>query len=83
MEFLEGESLRGLLRRDGVLPEELAKDLALQMGQTLLAAHQKGIIHRTTRKTRACFRVSARTHATENKSYGDSSFATTTRSYHY
>ncbi|HNK44619.1 MAG TPA: protein kinase [Pseudomonadota bacterium] len=46
MEFLEGESLRGLLRRDGALPEELAKDLALQIGQALLAAHQKGIIHR-------------------------------------
>jgi len=46
MEFLEGESLRGLLRNQGKLPEEEAKDLALQMGQALLAAHNKGIIHR-------------------------------------
>lgn len=46
MEFLEGESLRGLLRRQGTLPEEDAKELALQMGQALLAAHNKGIVHR-------------------------------------
>lgn len=46
MEFLEGESLRGLLRRQGTLPEEEAKELALQMGQALLAAHNKGIVHR-------------------------------------
>ena len=46
MEFLEGESLRGLLRRQGTLPEEDAKELALQMGQALLAAHMKGIVHR-------------------------------------
>lgn len=41
MEFLEGESLRGLLRRQGTLPEDEAKSLALQMGQALLAAHNK------------------------------------------
>ncbi len=46
MEFLEGESLRGLLRRQGTLPEDEAKSLALQMGQALLAAHNKGIVHR-------------------------------------
>lgn len=46
MEFLEGEPLRGLLRRDGALPEEQAKDLALQIAQALLAAHEKGIVHR-------------------------------------
>ncbi|MBL9043475.1 MAG: HEAT repeat domain-containing protein [Myxococcales bacterium] len=46
MEYLEGESLRGLLRREGKLPEDEAKDLALQMGQALLAAHSKGIVHR-------------------------------------
>src|SRR6266481_5821721 len=44
-ELLEGETLRGRLS-SGVLPVRKAIEYAVQMGQGLAAAHEKGIVHR-------------------------------------
>ncbi len=44
-ELLEGETLRERLR-DGTLPPRKALEYAIQLGQGLAAAHEKGIIHR-------------------------------------
>lgn len=45
MEFLEGLSLRRLLRRGGLAPAQLV-NLAIQLADGLDAAHSKGIVHR-------------------------------------
>ncbi|MGE3165676.1 MAG: serine/threonine-protein kinase [Planctomycetota bacterium] len=46
MEYVEGESLDKLVRREGPLRLAVAVDIALQAARGLRAAHQKGIIHR-------------------------------------
>jgi serine/threonine-protein kinase len=45
MELLEGETLRERLDA-GPIPQRKALDYALQVGQGLAAAHEKGIVHR-------------------------------------
>lgn len=56
MEFLEGEDLADLLRREGRLGWARAKGLMLQILRALAAAHAKGIIHRDL-KPANCFLV--------------------------
>jgi eukaryotic-like serine/threonine-protein kinase len=46
MELLEGQSLRGLLDREGRLPPRVALDYTLQMLDGLEAAHAIGVVHR-------------------------------------
>ncbi len=46
MEYLEGESLREYLRREGSVPLETAAEILLQAARGLNAAHKLGIIHR-------------------------------------
>ncbi len=46
MELLEGESLRALLLRQGVLQPDVAAALVRQMASAVGAAHAQGIIHR-------------------------------------
>jgi TolB-like protein/tRNA A-37 threonylcarbamoyl transferase component Bud32 len=46
MPYVEGESLRDLLRRDGRLSLDLAVRLAREMADALGYAHEHGIIHR-------------------------------------
>ena len=46
MEFVEGEDLKTLLRRAGVLPEEQAKEIGAQVCEVLAYAHAQGIVHR-------------------------------------
>jgi serine/threonine protein kinase len=46
MEYLEGESLRERLQREGPLSVAAAVDIARQVAAALAAAHAKGIIHR-------------------------------------
>lgn len=46
MEFIEGESLRSVLKRSGRLTSSKSVDLALQMCSGLKEAHAQGIIHR-------------------------------------
>lgn len=46
MEFLEGESLEGLIHREAPLPPALALHLIDQVLNGLAEAHKKGIVHR-------------------------------------
>uniref|UniRef100_UPI002147CAB6 serine/threonine-protein kinase n=1 Tax=Tahibacter caeni TaxID=1453545 RepID=UPI002147CAB6 len=46
MEFVEGESLGSLLKRDGKLRPEQAARVIYQTAQGLATAHDKGVIHR-------------------------------------
>ena len=46
MEFLPGESLSDLLKREQKLPIEAASGIVLQLLDALSAAHKRGIIHR-------------------------------------
>src|SRR3954470_2128637 len=46
MEFLEGRSLKELVRDEGPLPPTLAVDLAEQILRAARFAHKRGVIHR-------------------------------------
>jgi len=46
MEYLQGESLRALLKRSGPLPLKFAVDIARQALEGLAATHEAGIVHR-------------------------------------
>jgi serine/threonine protein kinase len=46
MEFVEGRSLRGLLKDLGTVPENLLREIALQAAAGLAAIHEAGIVHR-------------------------------------
>jgi eukaryotic-like serine/threonine-protein kinase len=46
MEYVEGGTLRDLLRRRGRLPEPLALRLAAEIAEALAYAHERGVIHR-------------------------------------
>jgi Tol biopolymer transport system component len=45
-EYVEGETLRARLQREGALPAREALEIALQIAAALTAAHAAGIIHR-------------------------------------
>ncbi|MBZ0268221.1 protein kinase [bacterium] len=46
MELLQGETLRGVLRRRGAIPAQEAVAWAVQIASGIGAAHAKGIVHR-------------------------------------
>lgn len=46
MEYVDGEPLSRLLERDGVVPPHRALDIARQVAEGLIAAHELGIVHR-------------------------------------
>lgn len=56
MEYLEGEGLAQLLRRERPLTWERARDFSLQICKALQAAHEQGIYHRDV-KPDNCFVV--------------------------
>ena len=45
MEFIEGESLNSLLKREGALPESLVRSVFTQMLDALDVVHQAGLLH--------------------------------------
>ena len=45
-EYVEGQTLKGLVERSGPLPERRAVELALQIADGLAYAHQNGLVHR-------------------------------------
>jgi serine/threonine-protein kinase len=46
MEFVEGESLREILKRRGVIPEAEALRIVEEVAQALEHAHARGVVHR-------------------------------------
>ncbi|MCB9597978.1 MAG: protein kinase [Sandaracinaceae bacterium] len=46
MELLEGEDLSSVVERSGALPPASVRELMLQLGHALGAAHTRGIVHR-------------------------------------
>ncbi|MFK7987991.1 MAG: serine/threonine-protein kinase [Sandaracinaceae bacterium] len=46
MELLEGEDLSARLKREGALPLAEVKEILLQTGHALAAAHAQGVVHR-------------------------------------
>ena len=46
MEYIDGEDLKGLLRRIGRLPRDKGIEIAQQLCAGLTAAHEKGVLHR-------------------------------------
>ena len=46
MPFVEGESLRDRLKREGPLPLEDAVQIATEVGEALSCAHEHGVVHR-------------------------------------
>ena len=46
MPFVEGETLRQLLRREGRLPVDAARTIATEVADALAYAHGKGVVHR-------------------------------------
>jgi len=46
MEFLEGRSLKDLVREEGPLPPERAVAIAIQILKALRFAHRRGVVHR-------------------------------------
>ena len=46
MEYVEGEPLTEILKRDGALPPERAGEIARQTAEGLAVAHDMGIVHR-------------------------------------
>ena len=46
MEFVEGEALTDILKRDGALPPERAGEIVRQTAEALSVAHDMGIVHR-------------------------------------
>ena len=46
MEYIDGEDLKGLLRRIGRLPQDKGVEIAQQLCAGLAAAHDKGVLHR-------------------------------------
>ncbi|MGC2757994.1 serine/threonine protein kinase [Candidatus Binatus sp.] len=46
MEYIEGESLRGIMRGTDGMPVEKALGLARQLAETLVYMHSQGVVHR-------------------------------------
>src|SRR5436190_1374163 len=46
IEFVEGQTLRGLANELGRLPEELCRHVSLEVAKALAAIHAAGIVHR-------------------------------------
>ena len=51
LEFVEGETLKSLIRRRGALGEERTLDIGIQIAKSLSEAHRHGIIHRDLKPT--------------------------------
>src|SRR3954462_13407708 len=51
MELVEGETVEALVRRDGPLKVEAALEIAIQMTRALVAAAERGLVHRDLKPT--------------------------------
>ena len=46
MEFIDGVTIKALLKKDGVIAEKRALEIAMGVTQALICAHRAGIVHR-------------------------------------
>lgn len=46
MEYIDGQTLKGLIRENGPLPLQRVVDILKQVGAALDAAHEQGVVHR-------------------------------------
>ena len=46
MEYVEGQTLRDLLKELGTVPEELCRHIAVELAKALQAIHESGVVHR-------------------------------------
>lgn len=46
MEFIEGESMQGVMERDGVMHPDMVADVIMQSASALAAAHERHVLHR-------------------------------------
>jgi tetratricopeptide (TPR) repeat protein len=46
MEYVQGESLKASIQKQGIIPEEKTIDIAQQIGRGLSEAHEWGVVHR-------------------------------------
>jgi serine/threonine protein kinase len=46
MEYLDGETLKDLIRREGPMPLHRVVEIIKQVGEALNAAHEQGVVHR-------------------------------------
>src|SRR4051794_31532591 len=45
-EYIEGETLKQLIQRNGPVPVRRALEIAIQIARALASAHEKGLVHR-------------------------------------
>ena len=63
MELLDGENLKGMVKRDGPMPVSRAVNLIDQVGEALAYAHSEGILHRDMKPHNVmCARFHGRDH---------------------
>ncbi|GAA1630104.1 protein kinase [Catellatospora bangladeshensis] len=60
MQFVEGESLRALVDRDGAVDPHLAMGLLAQAADAIHAAHRQGIVHRDVKPSNLLLRPDGR-----------------------
>jgi eukaryotic-like serine/threonine-protein kinase len=60
MTYVEGESLRSLMHRDGPLPADQVMSLVSQAASALHAAHEQGIVHRDVKPSNLLIRPDGR-----------------------
>ncbi|MFA7234785.1 MAG: serine/threonine-protein kinase [Terrimicrobiaceae bacterium] len=46
MEFVDGETVEAMMKREGAIPAPLALEIVLQVSRALGAAHKRGLVHR-------------------------------------
>jgi len=61
MEYIEGQTLKELIERDGALPLTKLLDIGIQVADALDAAHEIGLIHRDIKSTN--IQITRRGHA--------------------
>ncbi len=46
MEFVDGETVEGFMKREGAVPPIMALEISLQVARALIAAERQGLVHR-------------------------------------
>jgi beta-lactam-binding protein with PASTA domain/tRNA A-37 threonylcarbamoyl transferase component Bud32 len=65
MEYVEGQSLRELIRADGPLPPQQAAEIAAEIAGALAFAHRNGVVHRDVKPGNVLLTPSRRVKVTD------------------